>query len=158
GVAESGTSPFWVSDNHTGLSTLYNTPGKPQGLVVSIPAPGDPLGASGAPTGIVFNPTLAQATPAFQISGVAADGRTPATAPAIFIWDTEDGTILGWNPGVFPPGSPPSVPPSTHAIIAVDHSAIPDADNHAIYKGLAVATDATGHTLLYATNFRAGTV
>src|SRR5215472_17054196 len=44
GLTASGTSPFWVSDNGAGVSTLYNTAGTPQALVVSIPAPGDPLG------------------------------------------------------------------------------------------------------------------
>src|SRR5437773_11710756 len=55
GVGESGASPFWVSDADAGLSTLYNTAGMPQTRVVTIPAPGDPLNASGAPTGLVFN-------------------------------------------------------------------------------------------------------
>src|SRR3989442_5269459 len=39
GVGESATSPFWVSDADSGLSTLYNTPGRPQPPVVSIPSP-----------------------------------------------------------------------------------------------------------------------
>src|SRR3954470_22579205 len=53
GIAESTTSPFWVADNGTGLSTLYNTAGTPQALVVKIPgpAPADPLSADGTPTG-----------------------------------------------------------------------------------------------------------
>jgi uncharacterized protein (TIGR03118 family) len=159
GVGESAASPFWVSDNGAGVSTLYNTPGQPQSLVVSIPAPGDPLGASGAPTGLVFNPAVAQG--AFEISGVAADGVTPVKAPALFLFATEDGTILGWNPNVFAPTTPPAPAsfPSTHAIIAVDNSENPDADNHAIYKGLAVARDvSSGNVFLFATNFRAGTV
>src|SRR5207253_11182048 len=54
GISESATSPFWVSDNGTSLATLYNTSGTPQSLVVSIPTPDDPLGASGTPTGTVF--------------------------------------------------------------------------------------------------------
>jgi hypothetical protein len=44
GVAESAASPFWVSDNNAGKASLYNTQGAPQSLVVSIPAPGGPLG------------------------------------------------------------------------------------------------------------------
>src|SRR6476469_1514539 len=45
GISESGGSPFWVSDNGAGLSTLYNTAGTPQALVVKIPGPppADPL-------------------------------------------------------------------------------------------------------------------
>ena len=41
GLTSSSGSPFWVSDNGAGVSTLYNTAGTPQTLVVSIPAPGD---------------------------------------------------------------------------------------------------------------------
>src|SRR5947209_12426940 len=63
GISESTGSPFWISDNNAGVSTLYNarstsTPPfsvSPNPLVVSIPAPGDPTGASGTPTGTVFN-------------------------------------------------------------------------------------------------------
>ena len=43
GIASSATSPYWVSDNHTGVSTLYNSTGNPLALVVTIPpAPGSP--------------------------------------------------------------------------------------------------------------------
>src|SRR6516164_3772052 len=52
GISESGGSPFWISDNNAGVSTLYSVPGANStpvsinGLVVSIPTPVDPLGAS----------------------------------------------------------------------------------------------------------------
>ncbi len=154
GVAASGTSPFWVSDNGSGKSTLYNTAGMPQSLIVSIPAPDDPRGSGGAPTGLVFN--LAQAEGAFKIKGVNAAGA-PAMAPAVFLFSAEDGTILGWNPGVNPAGFPPGTA-GRHAIIAVDHSAIPDVANHAVYKGLAITRDSSGAAFLYATNFRSGKV
>jgi len=39
-----------------------------------------------------------------MISGVKADGTTETSAPAIFLFATEDGTIVGWNPGVNPKG------------------------------------------------------
>src|ERR1051326_4101683 len=39
GVSESASSPFWVSDNHAGVATLYNSSGTPQALVVTIPLP-----------------------------------------------------------------------------------------------------------------------
>src|SRR5712692_5913044 len=60
GMASSPTSPFWVSDNGTGVSTLYNGAGQPfpvgSPLVVTIPPPtGGP--ATGTPTGQVFNTT-----------------------------------------------------------------------------------------------------
>src|SRR5438046_9987532 len=49
GLSSSPTSPIWVSDNGTHLSTLYNTAGPAQGLVVQIPGHGD--GASGGAAG-----------------------------------------------------------------------------------------------------------
>jgi len=159
GVGESSASPFWVSDNNGHVSTLYNTTGAPQPaakpLVVSIPAPGDPLGASGTPTGLVFN-IDGGPTGGFKISGVDKNGN-PASAAAVFLFSTEDGTILGWNPGVNPPGFDPAKA-GTYAIIAVDNSTNPDAADGAVYKGLAIAKDSSGKFFLYATNFRAGTV
>jgi uncharacterized protein (TIGR03118 family) len=114
GVGSTPTSQFWVSDNGKGLSTTYVTPVPPPPSppppiklgtrVVSIPTPSDPLGSSGTPTGLVFN--IAQAAGAFKIS------NGTATAPAAFLFATEDGTILGWSPTVDP----------THAIIAVPKS------------------------------------
>jgi uncharacterized protein (TIGR03118 family) len=154
GVGESGASPFWVSNNNAGVSTLYNTVGMPVPLVVSIPSPGDPLGSSGTPTGLVFN--LALAGGGFKISGVDRNNN-PVSAPAIFLFSTEDGTIVGWNPNVNPMGFDP-MKAGAYAIIAVDNSATPTAANGAVYKGLAIATDSNGQTLLYATNFRAGAV
>lgn len=84
GIATSASSPFWISDNHAGLSTLYNSIGTPQTLVVTIPPPsgGTP---PGAPTGVIFNNTTGFAV------GAGAAGR--------FIFSTEDGTIVGWNSG-----------------------------------------------------------
>ncbi len=147
GISESGTSPFWISD--AGLSTLYNTAGAPQPLVVSIPKPSDVLGTGGATTGTVFN-NVPAAQKAFQISGVNSSGD-PVTASAVFLFATEDGTILGWNPGVNPQGFDPAKA-GRYAIIAVDHS--PGAS----YTGLALATDTGGTTRLYAANLSAGTV
>src|SRR5438128_2129744 len=145
GIATSATSPFWVSDNGAGKSTLYNTLGAPQALVVSIPAPGHPLDTGGAPTGAVFN--IASARQAFTISGFSAGGL-PASAPAAFLFATEDGTILGWNPGINPPGFDPAKA-GRYAIIAVNNSATPSPDTAPVYKGLAIATDASGATFLY---------
>jgi len=153
GLTASSTSPFWVSDNGAGVSTLYDAAGVARSLVVSIPAPtipATPLNNKGAPTGVVFN--IAASSGAFPISGFDRNGN-PSIAPAQFLFATEDGTILGWNMNVFASGDPNKTPPSTHAIIAVDNS-----PSRAVYKGLAIATDAVGTTRLYATNFRAGTV
>src|SRR5215472_8347009 len=157
GLTESGGSPFWVSNNNAGVSTLYsvpganNTPVSINSLVVSIPTPLDLTGADGTPTGTVFNIDLAKG--GFQIT----DGTH--TAPAVFLFATEDGTIVGWNPTVDPTGKfdgPNGV--SRHGIVAVDNSGGGQAANGSVYKGLAIAADASGTTLLYAANFHAGTI
>src|SRR5215471_1431518 len=60
GLGFGPTSPFWVADNGSGVSTLYNGRGQafPVGapLVVAIPSPTNPTGG-GTPTGLVFNDT-----------------------------------------------------------------------------------------------------
>jgi len=168
GVAKSPTSPFWIADNNAGVSTLYNVPGSaPNSVtinprVVSIPTPVDLLGSSGTPTGTVFNiTTLPGSTPGFIISGVKTDG-TETSAPAIFLFATEDGTIVGWNPNVNPIGFDPAKA-GNYGVIAVDNSGnnfTPD-DNPktgAVYKGLAIAKDPHGNAHLYVTNFRSGMV
>jgi uncharacterized protein (TIGR03118 family) len=82
GVAFSATSPFWTSDQGTGLATLYNAAGAPQGLVVSIPGSATP---PTGPTGQVFS----------NLAGSFLVGGAPAT----FIFDNLNGTISGWNGG-----------------------------------------------------------
>jgi uncharacterized protein (TIGR03118 family) len=118
----------------------------------------------------VFNP--AQAAGAFKITGKDKNGN-PVSASAVFLFATEDGTITGWNPGVDPTGKfagPNGL--SAQAAIAVDNSGNnftnpnPAQQTGAVYKGLAVAssntpiitTDPASTALLYASNFRAGTI
>ncbi len=72
GISSSPTGPYWVSDNGTGLATLYNGLGVKQGLVVSMPAGGDAI------TGQVFNGTA------------SFHGDT-------FLFASENGTIDGWR-------------------------------------------------------------
>jgi uncharacterized protein (TIGR03118 family) len=169
GVTEIPTgSPFWISDNAAGVSTLYNVPANaPNSVtinprVVRIPTPVDLLGRSGAPTGTVFNiTTLPGSTPGFIISGVDKNNK-PASAPALFIFATEDGTIVGWNPGVNPEGFDPANA-GNYGIIARNNSFDNFDPNDtpktgAVYKGIAIATDAEGQTRLYVTNFRSGKV
>src|ERR1700678_952334 len=83
GLSISPTSPWWVSDNTSGYSTLYNGSGQPQSLVVTIPS-GTGSG-TGSPSGTVYNAS----TTDFQIHGIA----TP------FLFCTEDGTIQGGYAG-----------------------------------------------------------
>lgn len=79
GVSFSPTSPFWVSNQATGNSTLYNGAGAIIPLVVAIPAGATP---PNGPTGQVFNSSTG-----FQVNGKAAN----------FIFDTLNGTIDAWN-------------------------------------------------------------
>jgi uncharacterized protein (TIGR03118 family) len=130
GMAFSGSSFIWVSDNGTGVATLYTGGGAINPLVVTIPPPKGGAGPS-TPTGQVFSGTSGfEVAPGFG---------------AVFIFVTEDGTISGWNPMV---GTAP--PPSTQAILEVDRSTI-----GAIYKGVALNS---AKDRLYAANFRYGTI
>jgi uncharacterized protein (TIGR03118 family) len=84
GLTRSSGSPWWVSDNGTGLSTLYDGSGVPQSLQVVIPPPTGQEGPA-TPTGTVFN-----FTKGFNVA---------PKLKGIFIFVTEDGTISAWNPG-----------------------------------------------------------
>ena len=140
GLSSSATSPIWASDNNAGVTTVYTGAGTkffPAGQpFVTIPAPGG--GPGGAPTGTVFN-----GTSDFVVS------QNGNSAPAVFLFATEDGTLSGWNPGVN----------KASAVIAVDNSAATDSagDVGAVYKGLAKGSVGTNN-YLYASNFRFGTV
>jgi len=142
GIAFIPGSPFWISDNNAGVSTLYdgqgniiqvpNAAGQLVPFAVQIPGPaGSAPDFSATPTGVVWNPT----------QGFTVD---TAKSPAVFIFATEDGTIAAWSPSV----------DRFHAILAVDNS---QAGNGAVYKGLALAPNSKG-VFLFATNFHAGTV
>ena len=48
GLAFNSTGPFWISDNHSGFSTLYNSTGGVQALTVSIPPPPGSTNPGGA--------------------------------------------------------------------------------------------------------------
>src|SRR2546429_8964779 len=56
GIAFSASSPFWISDNHSGFATLYDSSGTPQSLVVAVP-PSTGGAPPAAPTGLVFHNT-----------------------------------------------------------------------------------------------------
>ena len=142
GLSRATTSPWWISDNGAGVSTLYDGAGvpqlttTPQPLVVTIPLPAPDSSSSSAtagegktstPTGIVFNYTSG-----FEV----APGKK-----AIFLFVTEDGTISGWNPMVKP----------TEAVIKVNRS------GKAVYKGCTLVQTKFG-VFLYVTNFKSGRI
>jgi uncharacterized protein (TIGR03118 family) len=134
GMAASANGTIWASDNGTGVSTLYHQDGTAVPLVVEIPRAARNRG-TGNPTGIVFNNT-----PFFQVT------KNGNSAPAFFIFVSEDGSISGWNPTL----------DQTHAIIAVDNGTNRGV-NHAVYKGATLGV-ANGHNFLYATDFHTGKV
>jgi uncharacterized protein (TIGR03118 family) len=134
GMAASANGTIWVSDNGTGVSTLYGQDGTARSLVVTIPTAFQNRG-TGNPTGVVFNDT-----PFFQVT------KNGNSAPAFFIFVSEDGSISGWNPTL----------DLTNAIIAVDNGRN-RGRNSAIYKGATLGV-ANGHNFLYATNFHTGKV
>src|SRR5216684_1095260 len=138
GLTRSSGSPWWVGNNNSGTSTLYDGKGNKVPLVVTVPPPaGSPAGTQSAPTGVVFN-------------GSPTDFLLAPGKQAIFIFATEDGTISGWNPGANPPTS------ATNAILKVDNSDNGSA-NGAVYKGMTSA-EINGHRFLYVTNFRSAKV
>lgn len=123
GVAFNPNGFVWVSANGTGVSTLYDGSGNPQSLVVTIPSAAG--GSSkGKPTGIVFSGSN---------DFVVRNGTL--SAPARFIFSTEDGLIAGWAPTV----------DATHALPVARAPG-------AVYKGLALAGNGAGN-FLYAADF-----
>jgi len=131
--------PFWINDNNAGLSTLYSYDSK-TGLVdiiknpsVVIPPPSVEKTVTAAPTGIVFNP-----------DNIFVTGKTHNFDGDVFIFDTEDGTVSGWQPSF-----------GNNAMLRVDNKLAPNAGP--VYKALALGVD-NGNTELFATNFRAAKI
>ena len=134
GLVHGPGTPWWVSDNNSGWSTLYQGNGtQVTALKVLIPTAGNgpslPTGLNGpgTPTGIVFN-----GSGDFQVQGW----------PALFLFATLDGTISGWAPQSN----------KNQAILAVDNSA-----NKAVFTGLAITSRASGN-MLYAADEANGVV
>jgi uncharacterized protein (TIGR03118 family) len=149
-VASPGGSPWWVSNNAGGTSTLYtitaiSTGGFTATLDAVNPAPNEfviipnaPVQTTpppaGSPTGVMFN-------------GSTTDFLLAPGKQAIFLFVTEDGTVQGWNPKVN----------SASAVIKVDNSQVPNAKDGAVYKGSTIA-EIDGHKFILAANFRSGRI
>lgn len=131
GICTSASSPFWVSDTGTGLSTVYSYSGKAtlsiSGTKPTVPAAPSSGTAHGTPTGCVIG-----------------NGSFPVATGdnASFIFDTLDGTISGWSSAVNP----------NAAVIKVDNSG-----SNAVYTGLALGGTATAQ-MIYAANFYSGAI
>jgi uncharacterized protein (TIGR03118 family) len=127
GVAFLPNQPFRIASNQNASSRGYDRTGAPMGSF-AVPSPRGSSNPS-TPTGIVAN----------LINGVVA-GFEVNRRTSLFILDTQDGTISGWN-GV-----------DTDAILAVDN-----ARTGAVYTGLALVENDSGDFVL-ATNFNSGSV
>jgi uncharacterized protein (TIGR03118 family) len=120
---------WWISDQVTGLSTLYDANGTIVPLAVTIPPAGST--GTGSPTGTALNPTNNE-----------------------FAFATLDGTISIWNPTTAPskPGTSCAKCHVTTATIVVNNSA-----SGASYQGLTIAKNATsGAYTYYAANANGG--
>jgi uncharacterized protein (TIGR03118 family) len=134
GLTRSSSSPWWVSNNNSGTSTLYTGAGASVPIngtgFVTIPPPGFAPGTQSTPTGVVFN-------------GSTTDFLLKNGKSAHFIFVTEDGTIAAWAAG-------------PNAELEVDNS--DNGSSHgAVYKG-ATSGEIDGHRFLYVTNFRSARV
>lgn len=129
GNAFSATSPFWIGNNSTGTSTLYDGTGTASAIIVAIPAAGGAT-TPGPVTGVIQN----SVTTAFQI----ATGKQSQ-----FAFCSEDGVISGWN----------STVDASHAKVLLDNS-----KTKAVYKGCVAATPTGGTPQMYLANFNSGKV
>jgi uncharacterized protein (TIGR03118 family) len=128
GIVTGPTTPFWVSDNGSGKSTVYDGTGALK-LTVTVPAVGG--SGSGVPTGVVFNLGASPTSSDFLVDGAGTAAR--------FMWSTEDGGIAAWAGGAS----------ATIRFTASDGAS---------YKGLALAGDGGPHFRIYATDFHNGKV
>ncbi len=82
GISFNSMSPFWVSDNGTGKSTLYSVTNDSSGTPIASKVPLEVnIPGEGNPTGQLFN-------------------NTSAFHGDAFIFASEDGTISGWRPAL----------------------------------------------------------
>lgn len=124
GQSASPTSPLWVADNGSNVSTLYRggvSGGIPQIVPLTVNIPG------GAPTGTVFNSSPSASD--FVVN------TAMGSAPANFIFDSESGVLSAWS-----------------LAVSGTNAGVEFSNKHYVYKGLALATS-NGESLLYAANF-----
>jgi uncharacterized protein (TIGR03118 family) len=133
GIVFGPTNPVWVSDNTSGVATVYDGTGNPI-LFGSPPAPLVVTIPGGSPTGITFNPSASD----FQISC-----GSPATlGAATFLWATENGNIAAWRGAC---GSTAVILPTT-------------ATPNGVYKGIAIAGDGNVDFRLFAADLFNGKI
>jgi uncharacterized protein (TIGR03118 family) len=126
-----GSTPFWIADNGTGLSTLYSGLGVPNATrIVNIPGPGGVM-TGGHVTGAMFN-SFSSNTAAFNVA---------TGTPASFMFCTGDGVIVGWAGA-----------DANQAVALFDNS-----KSGANYTGCALGGTAAA-PYIFAANFSNGTV
>ena len=148
GIAFLPNDYFWIADNRTGVSTLYDGAGVKNTLTVKLPLPPPPRRPDidakvAAPTGMV------------SYTGSNFWVANDPLWPARFIFDSEDGTISAWFIGE-----------GSVATLQIDNSlnganckpTPKPSCQGAVYKGLALGKSTAHGVLLYATNFRSGKV
>jgi uncharacterized protein (TIGR03118 family) len=132
-------TPFWLSDNGSGFSTLYTGTGQQAGLIVTIPpAPSSGTNAIGSPTG-----TVGDISPNPGDFVVTENGKS---GKSLFIFSTLDGTISAWSPkadGIVP--DPATNTQKSHTTIMCDRS-----KEGSTYTGLAIAANEKGEFFLFA--------
>lgn len=133
GIARGTGSPWWVSDNVTGVSTLYDGSGAKNSLTVTIPHTAQT--SAGSPTGIVFNGSN--------------DFAVAPGMPGVFIFVSIDATISAWNPGVDLHNAIQKVPGSTKSVLT--GATIAQIGNK---RFLYVADLEAGRISVYDTNFK----
>lgn len=119
---------FWVADNGSNLSTLYQPNGSIVNFIINVPS---------APTGALLNSSANR----FHIT----NGSTTAAAKFLFV--TEEGTILGFNSSLDP----------VNAILAVDRSAT-GAVYKGVEIGGTGSACCCSRSLLFATDFHNGKI
>jgi uncharacterized protein (TIGR03118 family) len=159
GLVHGPTTPWWISNNAGGTSTLYNTSGlnpanptttPPPVLapvtIVALNAPGGTPGngvkipsapgqqAPGSPTAVMFN-------------GSTTDFLLAPGKPAAFLFATLDGTIQAWNSSVN----------QTTAVIKFPDPQAQNKTSGAIYTGATIA-EIDGSEFILAANFRSGKI
>src|SRR5436190_22825446 len=134
GISATASSPFWIANNGTSTSSLYNgdvggSPVVKVGAMPFITIPG------GLPTGTVANGVATE----FVLPGACAS----APCGARFLFSSITGNIVGWNPNAPAAGS-------TTGVIAASNP------GH-VYTGLTLANNGVAN-FLYAADFANGAI
>jgi uncharacterized protein (TIGR03118 family) len=131
GVSYAPGGPFWVSDNATGVTTLYRV--NPTTNVTNKVI----LGMPPDPSGGVVIPPFGSATPTGQVFNA---GGSSAFNGDAFLFVSEDGTIAGWR-----------------GALGTKAEVLQTADTANVYKGV-TQVNMGGHSYLLSANFRAGSI